>query len=168
MMTRNQSILWSLLFTIVVPGTVSGLVPWLLTGWHRVADSFGLPGAWVVGVMLIALGLPVLLLAIYKFATDGLGTPSPTAPTKHLVISGPHRFVRNPMYIAVVLIILGQALILEQPELLWYAATVALATATFVHFYEEPTLHRQFGEEYDRYRKAVYAWVPRITPYHPR
>ena len=167
-MTRTQSILWSLLFTIVVPGTVAGLVPWLITGWHRAADPFGLPGAWVLGVLLVALGLPVLLGAIYKFATAGLGTPLPAAPTTHLVISGPHRFVRNPMYIAVVAIILGQALTLSRPELLWYAALVALATATFARVYEEPTLHRQFGEEYDRYRKAVHAWVPRITPYRAR
>jgi protein-S-isoprenylcysteine O-methyltransferase Ste14 len=168
MMSRIQSIFGSLLFTIVVPGTVSGFVPWLITGWHRAADPFGLPGARPLGVTLVALGLPALLLAIYKFATDGLGTPSPTAPTKHLVISGPHRFVRNPMYIAVVFIIVGQALILARPELLWYAAIVALATATFARFYEEPTLRGQFGDEYDRYRKAVHAWVPRITPYRPR
>lgn len=168
MMSRNQSIFGSLLFTIVVPGTVSGLVPWLMTGWHRAADPFGLPGARCLGVMLVTLGLPVLLVAICKFAIEGLGTPSPTAPTRYLVISGPHRFVRNPMYIAVVSIIVGQALILAQPELLWYAAIVALATATFVRVYEEPTLRRQFGDEYDRYRKAVHAWVPRITPYRPR
>jgi protein-S-isoprenylcysteine O-methyltransferase Ste14 len=167
-MTRNQSLFWSFLFTIAVPGTVSGLVPWLITGWHRAADPFGLPGAWPLGILLVALGLPVLLVAIFTFATAGLGTPLPAAPTTHLVISGPHRFVRNPMYIAVVAIIAGQALMLERPELLWYAAFVALATGTFVHLYEEPTLHRQFGEEYDRYRKAVHAWVPRITPYRPR
>jgi protein-S-isoprenylcysteine O-methyltransferase Ste14 len=166
-MTRNQSLFWSFLFTIAVPGTVSGLVPWLITGWRR-ADTFGWPGAWPLGILLVALGLPVLLAAIFKFATAGLGTPLPAAPTTHLVISGPHRFVRNPMYIAVVAIIVGQALMLERPELLWYAAFVALATATFVHLYEEPTLHRQFGEEYDRYRKAVHAWVPRITPYRAR
>ena len=164
-MTRTQSIFWSLLFTIVVPGTVAGLVPWLITRWHQAADPFGSPHAWPLGIMLIALGLPVLLLAIYKFATAGLGTPLPAAPTTHLVISGPHRFVRNPMYIAVVAIILGHALILEQPELLWYAALVAVATPTFVRLYEEPTLQRQFGDEYDRYRKAVHAWVPRVTPY---
>jgi protein-S-isoprenylcysteine O-methyltransferase Ste14 len=167
-MTRTQSIFWSLLFTIVVPGTVAGLVPWLITRWHRAADPFGSPDAWPVGIMLIALGLPVLLLAIYKFATAGLGTPLPAAPTTHLVISGPQRFVRNPMYIAVVVIILGQALILEQAELLWYAALVAVTTATFVRIYEEPTLQRQFGDEYDRYRKAVHAWVPRMRPYRAR
>jgi protein-S-isoprenylcysteine O-methyltransferase Ste14 len=136
-----------------------------MTHWHHGADPFGSPYAWALGIMLITLGLPVLLLAIYKFATAGLGTPLPAAPTAHLVVSGPHRFVRNPMYIAVVAIILGQALILGQQELLWYAALVAMATATFVHLYEEPTLHRQFGQEYDRYRKAVPAWVPRWRPY---
>jgi protein-S-isoprenylcysteine O-methyltransferase Ste14 len=168
LMTRGHAILGSLLFTFIVPGTVAGIVPWLITGWHRGADLFGVRGAWAVGVVLIALGLPVLLGAIYKFATEGLGTPAPTAPTQHLVIGGPHRFVRNPMYIAVVAIILRQALLLGQPALLWYAALVALATAAFVHFYEEPILHSQFGDEYVQYRKSVHAWLPRITPYHPR
>jgi protein-S-isoprenylcysteine O-methyltransferase Ste14 len=160
--------LWSLVFTVVVPGTVVGLVPWLMSGWHRTGDLFGVPGLWAVGVILTAIGFPVLLGAIYKFATDGLGTPAPTAPTQHLVISGPHRFVRNPMYIAVVSMIVGQALLLGQAALLWYAAIVALATAAFVRFYEEPTLQGQFGDEYVRYRRAVHAWLPRITPYQPR
>jgi protein-S-isoprenylcysteine O-methyltransferase Ste14 len=167
-MTRYQSLLASLLFTVIVPGTVAGLIPWLITGWRVSGDLLGLPGGRAVGVILIALGLPVLLVAIYKFATDGLGTPAPTAPTQQLVISGPHRFVRNPMYLAVVAIILGQALLLGQQSLLWYAAVVALATAAFVQFYEEPTLCRQFGDEYLQYRKSVRAWLPRARPYRPR
>lgn len=167
-MTRCKSLLASLLFTIVVPGTVAGLIPWLITGWRGPGDLFGLPGGRAVGAILIALGLPVLLLAIYKFATDGLGTPAPTAPTRHLVTSGPHRFVRNPMYLAVVSIILGQALLFGQQPLVWYAVVVALMTAAFVHLYEEPALQSQFGDEYLQYRKSVRAWLPRITPYPRR
>jgi protein-S-isoprenylcysteine O-methyltransferase Ste14 len=168
LVTRAQSVLASLLFAVVVPGTVAGLIPWLITGWHRAGDLFGIRGIWAVGVVPIALGVPVLLLAIYKFATDGLGTPAPMAPTKHLVVSGPHRFVRNPMYVAVVAIILGQSLVLGQPALLWYAGIVASATALFVHLYEEPTLAGQFGDEYTRYRQSVHAWLPRISPYRSR
>ena len=164
-MTRRKSLLASLLFTVTVPGTVAGLIPWLITGWRGAGPLFGFPGGRAVGAILIALGTSVLLLAIFKFASEGRGTPLPTVPTQHLVISGPNRFVRNPMYLAVVSIIPGQAVLLGQQPLLWYAALVALATASFVHFYEEPALRSQFGDEYLHYRNSVRAWLPRIRPY---
>lgn len=118
-------------------------------------------------MVLIALGLPVLLAAIYKFAVDGLGTPLPAAPTQNLVVTGPHRYVRNPMYLAVAAVIVGQALILGQTVLLWYLAFFVLATAAFVYFYEQPTLTRKFGGEYRRYCESVPAWLPRVTRYRP-
>lgn len=118
-------------------------------------------------MVLILLGLPVLLAAIYKFASDGLGTPLPGAPTHNLVVTGPHRYVRNPMYLAVATVIFGQALVLGQPVLLWYLVFFMLATAAFVYFYEQPALSRQFGDEYRRYCAYVPAWVPRVTPYRP-
>lgn len=161
-MTRTRSVLASLLFVVVVPGTVAGFVPLLITRWrvaHDMSDAVVLRAA---GVVLIVLGLPVLLHAIYRFAVEGLGTPAPVAPTQHLVIGGPNRFVRNPMYIAVVSIILGQALLLGQLSLLWYGLLVAVGQALFVRFYEEPTLRRQFGAEYDAYRAEVRAWIPRF------
>jgi protein-S-isoprenylcysteine O-methyltransferase Ste14 len=159
----------SAVFTVIVPGTMAGLIPYSLTGgWRRAGDLFGLPGAWVGGVALIALGLPVLLAAIYKFASDGLGTPLPAAPTQSLVVTGPHRYVRNPMYIAVATVIVGQALVLGQPVLLWYAALFVVATTAFVYFYEQPALSRQFGDEYRRYCASVPAWLPRVTPYRAR
>lgn len=165
---RRQSLVRSAVFTVVVPGTMAGLIPYSLTdGWRRVGDLFGLPGAWVGGVVLILLGLPVLLAAIYKFASDGLGTPLPGAPTHNLVVTGPHRYVRNPMYLAVATVIFGQALVLGQPVLLWYLVFFMLATAAFVYFYEQPALSRQFGDEYRRYCADVPAWVPRVTPYRP-
>lgn len=164
---RRQSLVRSAVFTIVVPGTMGGLIPYLLTGWRRIGDLFGLPGGWIAGVILIALGLPVLLAAIYKFASDGLGTPLPAAPTQSLVVTGPHRYVRNPMYLAVATTIVGQALVLGQPVLVWYAGIFVLATATFVYVYEQPTLRKQFGDEYRRYCESVPAWLPRVTPYRP-
>ncbi len=165
----------SAVFAVIVPGTMAGLIPYLLTdGWRRRGDLLGLSGAWIVGVVLIALGLPVLLMAIYKFASDGLGTPLPAAPTQCLVVTGPHRFVRNPMYLAVATVIVGQALVLGQTVLLWYAVLFMLMTvlfmlmtAAFVYFYEQPTLQTQFGEDYRRYCESVPAWLPRITPYRP-
>lgn len=164
---RRQSLVRSAVFTLVVPGTMAGLIPYSLTGWRRIGNLLGLPGIWVGGVVLILLGLPVLLAAIYKFASDGLGTPLPMAPTQTLVVTGPHRYVRNPMYLAVATVILGQALVLGQPVLLWYLVFFVLATSAFVYFYEQPALTRQFGDEYRRYCASVPAWVPRVTPYRP-
>ena len=158
----------SAVFTVIVPGTMAGLIPYLLTdGWRRRGDLFGLSDAWIAGVVLIALGLPVLLMAIYKFASDGLGTPLPAAPTQRLVVTGPHRYVRNPMYLAVATVIVGQALVLGQAVLLWYAVLFMVLTAAFVYFYEQPTLQTQFGEDYRRYCESVPAWLPRVTPYRP-
>lgn len=165
---RRQSLMRSAVFAVVVPGTMAGLIPYLLTdGWRRVGDLFGLSGAWIAGALLIALGLPVLLTAIYRFASDGLGTPLPAAPTQRLVVTGPHRFVRNPMYLAVATVIVGQALVLGRPVLLWYAALFVLVTAAFVYCYEQPTLRKQFGDDYRRYCASVPAWLPRVTPYQP-
>jgi protein-S-isoprenylcysteine O-methyltransferase Ste14 len=96
---------------------------------------------------------------------EGLGTPAPVASTENLVVGGLYRYVRNPMYLAVAAIIVGQALALGQPILLLYAAAFAVAVAAFAHWYEEPTLRRQFGEQYEAYRRAVPAWWSRREPW---
>jgi protein-S-isoprenylcysteine O-methyltransferase Ste14 len=154
---------------VLQPGVVAGLVPWWLTGW-QVRDP--LPSwAWtplrVAGVVLLATGILVLVEAFVRFVVEGVGTPAPIAPTQRLVVAGPYRYVRNPMYLAVVAVIVGQALALGQPGLLGYAAAVGGATATFAHGYEEPTLQRQFGGQYEAYRRAVPAWWPRRHPWQP-
>jgi protein-S-isoprenylcysteine O-methyltransferase Ste14 len=104
------------------------------------------------------------LSAFWRFAVEGLGTPAPVAPPERLVVGGLYRFIRNPMYVAVEATILGQALLLGQLILFAYAAAFALAVGAFVHFYEEPTLRRRFGSEYESYRRAVPAWRPRRRP----
>ncbi|MFI1919585.1 methyltransferase family protein [Nocardia sp. NPDC020380] len=166
-MRRVRAVWGSLLFTIVVPGTVAALLPWFLTHWRSGRDLPQDIGFRIAGIVLIVAGLPVLLHAIYRFAIEGSGTPAPIAPTEHLVVGGPNRFVRNPMYIAVVTIIVGQAVLLGRAELLWYAAIVAVGQVLFVHLYEEPALHRRFGEDYERYQREVPAWIPRRTPWAP-
>ena len=93
--------------------------------------------------------------------TEGIGTPAPVAPTRHLVVGGLYRWVRTPMYLAVLAVIVGQALVLGQPVLLPYAAAVGVAVAAFVRGYEEPALRDQFGAEYDAYRRSVPGWWPR-------
>lgn len=144
------------LFFAVAPGTVAGVIPWALTGWHT-----GTWTLWPVGLPLLLAGGAFLLHAFARFVTEGLGTPAPVAPTERLVIGGVYRYVRNPMYLAVVATITGQALLLGRPVLLGYAALVGAVTATFVRLYEEPTLSRRYGPEYDAYRAAVPGWWPR-------
>jgi protein-S-isoprenylcysteine O-methyltransferase Ste14 len=100
-----------------------------------------------------------------RFALKGIGTPAPVAPTRHLVVSGLYRHVRNPMYVGVVLAIVGQALWLGSMALLGYAAAVFAAFFLFVLLYEEPALRRQFGAEYESYRRHVPRWLPRIQPW---
>jgi protein-S-isoprenylcysteine O-methyltransferase Ste14 len=160
-----RAALGSLVFLVLAPGVVAGVVPWLLTGWHaRGPLPYRLP-LWIGGLILIAAGVLVLLVAFARFVVEGLGTPAPVAPTERLVVGGLYRYVRNPMYLAVAAIILGQALALGQLILLPYAAAFAVAVIAFVHWYEEPTLRRQFGEEYETYRRAVPGWWPRRDPW---
>ena len=155
---RVRAALGSLVFLVVVPGIVVGLVPWLVTGWE--GDGWG-PVAAVVGWALIGAGVGVLLSAFGRFVVEGLGTPAPIAPTERLVVGGLYRSVRNPMYLAVFAAIVGQALVLGRVVLLAYAALVLAVTAAFVRLYEEPTLVRRYGEEYERYRREVPGWLPR-------
>lgn len=119
----------------------------------------------VVGILLIAAGVLTLLPAFVRFVTEGIGTPSPVAPTKRMVVGGPYRYVRNPMYLAVLALVVGQALALGRLELLLYAAALVVAFVAFVRWYEEPTLRRRFGDEYEAYRRAVPAWWPRLRPW---
>jgi protein-S-isoprenylcysteine O-methyltransferase Ste14 len=149
---------------VLAPGVVAGLVPWLLTGWD--AGPLPNPGpVRIVGLALLVGGGGVLLDAFARFVVEGLGTPAPVAPTEHLVVGGLYRYVRNPMYLAVAATIVGQALVLGQPVLLLEAAVFVAATAAFVRWYEEPSLRRRFGAEYEAYRRAVPGWWPRRRPW---
>jgi len=152
-------------FLIVVPGVVAGLIPWQLTGWG--VNHWPLPIR-LAGLPMIIAGLGVLVDAFARFALEGLGTPAPIAPTRSLVIRGAYRYVRNPMYLAVAMLLVGQGLLLGQPGLLVYAAAFGIAVALFVRVYEEPTLARRFGAQYEAYRRSVPAWRPRVTPWAPR
>jgi protein-S-isoprenylcysteine O-methyltransferase Ste14 len=96
---------------------------------------------------------------------QGLGTPAPVAPTQSLVVTGLFRYVRNPMYISVLAIILGQALLFSDRRLIGYAALFWLACHLFVVGYEEPTLQRSFSAEYEAFRANVPRWIPRLTPW---
>jgi len=145
-------------FFAVVPGVMAGVIPWLLTGW----DAHDMPIALrVVGGVVTAAGATFLVQAFVRFVVEGVGTPAPVAPPERLVVGGVYRWVRNPMYVAVVTTILGQALLLGRPVLVAWAAVFWTVTASFVHFYEEPDLRRRFGTDYDEYVRTVPAWIPR-------
>jgi protein-S-isoprenylcysteine O-methyltransferase Ste14 len=155
-------------FFVVAPGVVAGLLPWWLTG-YRMAPASG----WLVwlrvcfGGLLLGAGLVVLVRAFVRFDREGRGSPAPVAPPEVLVVGGDYRYVRNPMYVAVVTCVLGQAVILGSLALLGYAVVIWLAMAGFVHWYEEPALQARFGSRYEEYRGAVPAWIPRARPWHP-
>lgn len=152
-------------FLVLAPGTVAGYVPWLISRW-RVHPPF--PGFLilrVIGVVLIVAGIPVLLECFARFAVQGIGTPAPVFPTKHLVVTGSYRFVRNPMYVSVLAILFGQALFFGNVGIVLWASCAWTAAALFVLGYEEPTMRRSFGSEYETYRAHVPRWIPRLSPW---
>jgi protein-S-isoprenylcysteine O-methyltransferase Ste14 len=166
-MRRAVAAVGSAVFFVVGPGIVVGLIPWLLTGWQvREPAPYWAPMR-VLGVILLVAGLIVLVQAFVRFVVEGFGTPAPVAAPDRLVVGGLYRYVRNPMYVAIIAAIVGQALLWGQLGLLLYAAAVWTISAVFVRWYEEPTLTRRFGAEYEAYRRAVPAWWPRLRPWKP-
>jgi protein-S-isoprenylcysteine O-methyltransferase Ste14 len=161
-------VLVSLGFVVFVgPGPLTVLVPWLLTGYELRPPLLGWTWLRGVGVALLVAGIPVLVESIARFVWRGRGTLTPAVPTQHLVVSGLYRFVRNPMYLGVVAVIVGEALLLGSVSVLIYAAVVAFGFHLFVVLYEEPTLRRTYGPEYDEYCAHVRRWVPRVVLVHP-
>src|SRR5215469_6876122 len=141
---------------------VAGLVPWWLTRW-RMGAAYPVPVR-VTGAVATGAGAAVLLGAFAQFAIQGRGTPAPPAPTELLVVRGLYRHVRNPMYLAVLAVITGQAIVLGRPVLLGYAAGVGAVFVAFVYGYEQPALARRYGAQYEAYRRAVPGWWPRLRP----
>jgi protein-S-isoprenylcysteine O-methyltransferase Ste14 len=159
---RTLAAVTSVGFFALAPGVVAGVMPRYLTdGWTRgeVAGDLLLV---VPGVAFVVAGAAVLVHAFATYVIDGLGTPAPAAPTEQLVVGGLNRYVRNPMYLAVVATIVGQALILARPVLLVYAAIAFATMAAFTRLYEEPVLAEQFGARYTAYCREVPRWLPRL------
>jgi|SRR5277367_1318762 len=165
MMRKILAIVGSAIFLIIAPGFIAGLAPWWITRWRVEPPLLGMPVLRLAGGILTALGILGLLDSFIRFAVQGLGTPAPVFPTRHLVVTGLYRFVRNPMYVAVVSAILGQALILGSVTLLEYGGLVWLLFHVFVLAYEEPTLRASFGSEYKVFCAEVPRWMPRFTPW---
>jgi len=161
-MKRACAILGSVCFLLLAPGIVAGVVPWFLCRWQMQPPVLGITVFRFLGGALIAAGLPAVLDSFARFALQGMGTPAPVLPTRHLVVTGLYRYVRNPMYVGVLCLILGQGLLFGEVRVLEYGMAVWLAFHLFVLGYEEPTLRRSFGEEYRTFCAHVPRWLPRL------
>ena len=149
----------SLLWTILLPGFFAGYAPWRYFGLSQAKVDWLNP-AHLVGVLGIAAGIALLAACIVEFARRGRGTLSPLDPPRHLVVRGLYRYVRNPMYLSVTIIVLGEALLIQSKALaIWWAIWFAFVNL-FVMAYEEPTLRRQFGASYEEYTRRVGRWIP--------
>jgi protein-S-isoprenylcysteine O-methyltransferase Ste14 len=154
---KPLAILNTIVFTIFVPGTVAGVMPyWLSNGFPLTSG----PLRWL-GALVMVGGISIYCRCAWEFAVRGLGTPAPIAPTQFLVTTALHRYVRNPMYIGVALVILGEAALCHSLRLVIYAAAMLSIVHVFVVFYEEPTLRRQFGESFEAYVRSVPRWIPK-------
>jgi protein-S-isoprenylcysteine O-methyltransferase Ste14 len=162
-MRRTAAILGSFFFLLLAPGVVAGVVPWWISRWQIGSPLLGVSAFRVLGVALMIAGVPMLLDSFARFALQGLGTPAPAFPTQHLVVTGLYRYVRNPMYVGVIAVIAGQALLFGNLRVLEYAAVVGAGFCLFVMGYEEPKLRRTFGDEYFEFCRNVPRWVPRLT-----
>jgi protein-S-isoprenylcysteine O-methyltransferase Ste14 len=143
---------------------VAGIVPWLLTRWDTGSSPTALR---ILGVVVLVAGGALVVETTARFALQGRGTPAPWAPPERFVERGSYRFVRSPMYLGVLLLVVGQALLLGREILFAWAVAAWLIFTAFLAFYEEPQLSRRFGESYEDYRRRVRRWLP-TRPRSPR
>lgn len=157
-----MTIIKTLIWTILVPGSITIGIPYLLlsSGLRRYSFEIGAPR--FLGIGLIALGAVFYLWCAWDFAIAGKGTPAPLDPPKLLVRRGLYRLTRNPIYLGVLLLLIGETILFESLTLLAYALVLWIVFHLFVISYEEPTLKRQFGGAYDEYCSAVPRWVPSL------
>ena len=165
-MRRSAAVVVSVAWGVVLGGTFACLLPYLLNDWHFHRPLAFWPAVQVAGGLLICAGLVPIVQSFVEF-TRADGTPVPVASPPRLVVSGFYRYVRNPIYVGFVVILAGQALLFGSVGLLEYTAVAWCIGAAAVRFYEEPTLGRKFGAEYQDYRRAVRAWIPRLHPWTP-
>jgi protein-S-isoprenylcysteine O-methyltransferase Ste14 len=153
------------LTTLLMPGSVVGLFPYWIVRDSIAAVPVSISLLSFVPLVTGILGMGVLLHSIYAFAFHGKGTLAPIAPPKALVVRGLYRYTRNPMYLAVILILLSEAALTQRLQLLAYSGLVFTCFHLFVLLYEEPHLRTIFGESYETYRRAVPRWGIRLHPF---
>lgn len=166
----HASWLWLrvLSFTLLVPCTIVAVVPYyLILGPARAANVGATGGLRPLGFVLVALGLAIYVACARRFAVEGLGTPAPYDPPRRLVTGGLFRWMRNPFYVGIVSILLGEAALYASGAMLWYAAAFAVGFHLRVVLYEEPVLRGLFGDEFERYAARVPRWLPRLTRHGP-
>jgi protein-S-isoprenylcysteine O-methyltransferase Ste14 len=156
----------SLVWTVLLPGMVAGYLPWRFFGLNHAGFDVTNPVD-LLGILLIAGGSVLLGTCIWEFAASGGGTLAPVDPPRQLVVRGLYRYVRNPMYVSVTTILIGEALLLRSRQFLVYFLVWFAAVNLFVLGYEEPTLRRQFGASYDRYVASVNRWLPSFRSHPP-
>jgi len=164
-MSRTAAALGSIIFFLVAPCVVAGIVPWWITHWEIRPPFLGLEVFRLIGAAMIFIGGLALIDSFARFALQGLGTPAPIAPPEKLVVTGLYRHVRNPMYAAVLAAILGQALLFGDGLLFVYGAGAWFAFHIFVVAYGEPRLEKTFGAQYRAFRTRVPRWIPKLTPW---
>ena len=158
--SRMSPVLRTIIFTVLVPGFWTVLVPYGIVGRRARLE---LNGTGIAGWLLVAAGAALhLVCAFWGFALRGMGTPAPIDPPKKLVVEGPYRVVRNPMYWSVLFVMLGEALALRSLLLAEVACVFFAIAALFVLVYEEPTLRNKFGAAYEGYCRQVPRWIPRF------
>jgi protein-S-isoprenylcysteine O-methyltransferase Ste14 len=167
-MRKTSAVLGSALFFVVAPFLAAGVIPWWITRWEFRPTFFDVGLARPIGILLIVAGVPIVVDSYARFALQGLGTPAPVAPPDHLVVTGLYRHMRNPMYVSVLAVICGQGLLFGHWGLIIYGVVFWLASHVFVLVYEEPTLRRAFGTEYETFRANVPRWIPRLRPWQAR
>jgi protein-S-isoprenylcysteine O-methyltransferase Ste14 len=156
----------SIFWTILAPGVVTVYIPYLIVSQWRPAEIKNWGILQYLGLIPAAPGTAILFHCIWVFAVVGRGTLSPLDAPRHLIIHGLYRRVRNPMYLGVLLILLGEALVFESVVMLEYAAAWFILINLVILLYEEPALRRQFGPSYNRYCNAVSRWLPG-KPFNP-
>lgn len=162
-MTNREAAIGSAAFFLLAPGVVAGLIPYTITHWRIQAGAS--PTLTIIGGVLLVVFLAMLIECFVRFVRHGAGTPAPLAPTEKLVVSGLYRHTRNPMYVAVLGLILAQMLLFGRAALLPYAIVVWGAFHIFVVYFEERRLSAEFPEEYEDYFRSVPRWFPRLTPW---
>lgn len=164
---RNSLLLKTALFTILVPGTVAGYIPYRIISHHCPSAEISLSISMLLPSLLLLAGLLVVLCCVMDFVFHGHGTPAPVDPPKELVVHGLYRYTRNPMYLGILMVLLGEAWAFWCVAQLLYALALWLGFHLFVLFYEEPHLLQRFGEAYRQYRSQVPRWWVRWSPYLP-
>lgn len=154
----------ALLFLVLFPGTVIVYLPlWILSSRADIA-TVPIEGWGFIGLLFTIPGIAILLRCVWDFAHSGKGTPAPIDPPKELVVKGLYRYVRNPMYVGILMALIGESILFRSYAVLAYTGVVFLAFTAFVFFYEERVLKTKFGESYERYLKEVPRWIPRLKP----